>query len=268
MSHVVPDEYGRIAVADVEAALTAETILVSIMHANNEIGTVQDVAAIGRLCRERGPLLHVDAAQSAGRLPLDVRQQSIDLLSLSAHKIHGPKGVGALFLDRERCRRVAPLFHGGGQERGLRPGTVPTHQVAGMGRAFVLAAARLAEDPPRLAALRDRLWMRLAGIPGILLNGPPDGRVCHILNVSIPGVEGESLRLALREIALSSGSACAADSGEPSGVLRRIGRPEHLALASLRLSVGRQNTPEEIDFVAERIVAEVARLRALSPAGS
>ncbi|RMF96740.1 MAG: aminotransferase class V-fold PLP-dependent enzyme [Gammaproteobacteria bacterium] len=266
VSYVAPDDRGRVAAADIAAALRPDTILVSLLHAHNEIGVVQDIAAVGALCRRHGALFHVDAAQSAGRLPLDVRAQCIDLLSLSAHKLHGPKGIGALFLDRERCRRVTPLLHGGGQERGLRPGTLPTHQVAGMGRAFALAAQRLNEDPPRIAGLRDRLWRRLATIPGILLNGPEQGRVCHILNVSIPGVDGESLRLALRELAVAGGSACTAETGEPSPVLRRLGRSEPLALASLRFSIGRQNTEQEIDFAAECVHAAVERLRALAPA--
>ncbi|MDH5255410.1 MAG: aminotransferase class V-fold PLP-dependent enzyme, partial [Gammaproteobacteria bacterium] len=203
-----PGADGLIAPDAVAAALEPDTVLVSLMHANNETGDVTDVAAIGGLCRQRGVLLHVDAAQSAGRLPIDVRAMQVDLLSLSAHKLYGPKGVGALFIDRERVRRVEPLLFGGGQERGMRPGTLPTHQIVGMGEAFRIAAGRLAEDRLHVTRLRDRLWSRLQAIPGVLRNGHPTQTTGHILNVSVAGVEGESLHAALEELAVASGSAC------------------------------------------------------------
>ena len=262
---LAPDARGIVTPGAVAAALTEQTVLVSLMHVNNEIGIVQDVAAVGALCRAHGALLHVDAAQSAGRLPLDVRGQCIDLLSLSAHKLGGPKGVGALFLDAERIRRVEPLLHGGGQERGLRPGTVATHQVAGMGLACELARQRLATDVPMILALRERLWARLSVIDGVLLNGDAQQRACHILNVSVVRVEGESLRLALRDLALASGSACATESAEPSPVLRALGRSDQLAMSSLRFSLGRQTSEAEVDFAADCLRAAVMRLRAMAP---
>lgn len=266
VSYLQPDAQGIVAPESVAAALRPDTILVSVAHVNNELGVVQPVAAIGEICRRHGALLHVDAAQSAGRLPIDVHAQRIDLLSLSAHKMYGPKGVGALFLDRDRCRRVEPLFHGGGQERGLRPGTLPTHQLAGFGVAARLALRRLDSDPPAIQALRERLEAGLLGVPDVQLNGHATQRSCHIVNVSVAGVEGESLRCGLRNIALSSGSACAAESGEPSPVLRTLGRPDHLAQASLRFSLGRTSTAAEVDASLAAFTATVARLRELAPA--
>ncbi len=235
------------------------------MHINNEIGVVQDVATIGRICRERDVLFHVDAAQSAGRLPIDVEAQAIDLLSLSAQKLYGPKGVGALYLNRRRIGRLEPLFHGGGQERGLRPGTVPTHQVVGMGRAFELARERLGEDPPRLADLMDQLWAGIGSLPGVLQNGPRDRRACHILSVSVIGVEGESLHYALRDLAVSAGSACATAAAEPSLVLRALGRSDELARSTVRFSVGRTTTVGEIEHAVTTFRREVERLRRLVP---
>lgn len=266
VSYLQPDAQGIVAPESVAAALRPDTILVSVAHVNNELGVVQPVAAIGEICRRHGALLHVDAAQSAGRLPIDVHAQRIDLLSLSAHKMYGPKGVGALFLDRDRCRRVEPLFHGGGQERGLRPGTLPTHQLAGLGVAAELALRRLDSDPPAIQALRERLEAGLLGVPDVQLNGHAMQRSCHIVNVSVAGVEGESLRCGLRNIALSSGSACAAESGEPSPVLRTLGRPDHLAQASLRFSLGRTSTAAEVDASLAAFTETVARLRELAPA--
>ncbi len=265
MTYVRPDSHGIVEPEAVSAAMRDDTIIVSIMHANNEIGVVQDIDALGALCRERDILFHVDAAQSAGRLPLDVRSQPIDMLSLSAHKMHGPKGAGALYLNPDRIRRVMPLMHGGGQERGLRPGTLPTHQLLGMGLAFELAGARLAEDAPRIAALRDRLWGRIGRVAGVLMNGHPLRRVCHVLSVSVTGLEGESLRFGLRDLGISGGSACASESGEPSAVLRSLGRSDQLAHSTLRFSIGRTTTEAEVDFAAGRFVETVERLRALAP---
>jgi len=226
---------------------------------------IQDIGAIGALCRERGVLFHVDAAQSAGRLPIDVRRQSIDLLSLSAHKSYGPKGAGVLFLDRRRCRRVEPLLYGGGQQRGLRPGTLAVPLIVGMGRAFELARERQSQDVVHATALRDRLWSQLKLIDGVLLNGSPAQRACHILNVSVTGVHGESLHCALRNLAVARGSACAADSGEPSSVLRSLGRSDALAYGSVRFSVGRDTNEADIDLAAACFREAVDRLREIAP---
>jgi cysteine desulfurase len=260
-----PDADGLIAPAAVEAVIEADTVLVSLMHVNNETGVIQDIAAIGAICRRRDVLLHVDAAQSAGREVIDVRAQQIDLLSLSAHKLYGPKGVGALFIDQDRVRRVAPLLFGGGQERGLRPGTVATHQVAGMGEAFRLAALRLPEEARHVRLLRDRLWTGLQQLPGVLLNGHDQQRSGHILNVSIAGVEGESLLYSLGELCVASGSACTSLSNEASYVLRALGRPAALAQSSIRFSFGRASTVAEVDFALECVLQGVAQLRSFSP---
>jgi cysteine desulfurase len=266
VTRVPTDRDGIIAPAAVAAALRPDTTLVSLMQVNNETGVVQDVAAVGALCRARGVLLHVDAAQAAGREPIDVRAQAVDLLSLSAHKMQGPKGVGALFINRETARCVEPLLVGGGQERGLRPGTVPTHQVIGMGLAASLAAGRREADSVRLRALRERLWADIGQLPGVLLNGHPERRACHILNVSVAGVEGESLLFALRELAVSSGAACAADSDEPSPVLRLLGRPDELAASAIRFSLGRTTTDADVARAGAVFVTAVERLRRLTPA--
>jgi cysteine desulfurase len=255
---VDPAEFGR--------ALGPGTTLASVMLVNNETGVVQDIAAIAAACRRRGVLLHVDAAQAAGRLPLDVTALDADLVSLAAHKIHGPAGVGALYVRREPRPTLVPLAFGGGQEGGLRPGTLPVHQIVGMGEAYALARQALAEEPARLAALRDRLWAALGALPGVLLNGHPTQRAPHILNVSFEGVDGEALLFALGSLALSAGSACAAGHGEPSYVLRALGRDDALAQASLRFSFGRPTTAAEVDVAAERVRAAVLRLRALAPA--
>lgn len=263
-----PDALGIVDPGALTAALRPDTTLVSLMHVNNETGVIQDIAAYGDVCRRRDVLLHVDAAQSLGREALDVRSMQVDLLSLSAHKMGGPKGIGALFIARDRVPRIEPLCFGGGQEHGLRPGTLPTHQIAGMGVAATLAGARLATDPPRIRALRERLWEQLRCLPGVLLNGHATRRACHILNVSVEGVEGESLVFALSGLAVSSGSACASDADEPSAVLRSLGRSEQLAQSSVRFSFGPQTTAEEIERAAAAFRAAVTRLRALSPAAA
>lgn len=270
VTYVRADAQGCIDVGSVAAALRPDTTLVSVMHVNNETGVIQDVAEIGRRCRDHGALLHVDAAQSAGRLALDVDAMAIDLLSLSAQKSYGPKGVGALYLNRSRIGRIQPLFHGGGQERGLRPGTVPTHQVVGMGLAFELAAQRLAADVRHATLLRERLWDGIGTLPGVLLNGHADRRVCHILSVSVTGVEGESLHFALRDLAVSAGSACATPAAgpaaaSPSPVLRALGRSDELARSTVRFSVGRTTTVEHIDYAIDIFRREVGRLRLLVP---
>lgn len=259
------DAYGRIDPAQVAAAMRPETVLVSIMHANNEIGVVQDIGAIGAACRERNVLLHVDASQSVGRLPVDVRALNIDLLSCTAHKMYGPKGVGALFV-REACRpRLQPLLFGGGHERGLRSGTLATHQIVGFGLACELAEQEGAADALRVAELRGRLWEGLARLPDVLLNGHPQQRVAGILNVSFAGVEGESLLFGLPELCVSTGSACNSDSDEPSYVLRALGRDTLLAQSALRLSLGRFSTAADVDTAIAAITREVTRLRNTAP---
>jgi len=260
-----PGPDGHLDPAAVAAAIEPDTVLVTLMHANNETGVVTDVGAIGRLCRERGVLLHVDAAQSAGRVPIDVRALQVDLLSLSAHKLYGPKGIGALFIDRQRVRRVEPLLFGGGQERGLRPGTPATHQIVGMGEACRLAAARLEADRVHVTGLRDRLKARLEEIPGVLVNGDPVRNTGHILNVSVPGVEGESLHAALGELAVASGAACTSLTDEPSYVLRVLGRSVALARSSVRFSFGRPTTTGDIDRAAAVLSGAVEHLRRAGP---
>ncbi len=244
----------------VAAAIRSETALVSIMHVNNETGMIQDVTAIGALCRERGVPFHVDAAQSVGKLPLQLGTAPIDLCSLTAHKVCGPKGVGALYVTPNTL--LAAQLHGGEQERGLRAGTQATHQIVGMGRAYELADPRI--EAPRLAALRDRLWHELKAIPGVRQNGAPARRTAHLLNVAFPGVDGESLRFALRGVAVSAGSACTADSPEASHVLTGMGLSDTLAGSSLRFSVGRFTTEAEVVQAAATVIEAVNRLRSIA----
>jgi cysteine desulfurase len=265
VTYLKPGGDGIVEPAQVEEALRTDTILVSLMHVNNEIGVVQDVATVGRLCRSRGVLFHVDAAQSAGRVPLDVARDCIDLLALTAHKLHGPKGIGALCVRREPRLGLVPLIYGGGQERGLRSGTLATHQIVGMGEAYRIAAAEMAEECGRIFALRERLWAGLGALPGVTLNGHPARRAPGILSVTVDGVEGESLLFALEDLAVASGSACASASGEPSYVLRALGRSDRLAQSSLRLSLGRFTTAGEVERATRSIRRAVERLRAVSP---
>jgi cysteine desulfurase len=263
-----PECDGIVHPEQVRAALRPDTQLVSLMHVNNETGVIQDVAAIGAICRERGVPFHVDAAQSAGKLPLNVETMNIDLLSLTAHKSYGPKGIGALYVRRKPPLGLRPLLYGGGQEMGLRSGTLPTHQIVGMGLAFELGERDREEDVARIAQLRERLWSGLAAIGGVELNGHPEQRVCGVLNVCFHDVEGESLRFALRDLAVSSGSACASGSDEASYVLRALGRSDQLAQSSIRFSLGRFTTADEIDRAIASVTREVTRLRALSPAST
>jgi cysteine desulfurase len=265
VTYLQPDEQGIIAPTAVAEALRKETTLVSIMHANNETGVVQDVAAMGAICRAHDVLFHVDAAQSIGKLPVDVQAQQIDLLSLNAHKACGPKGVGALYLNPERIKRVEPLLFGGGQQHGIRPGTLAVHQIAGMGTTLEILATEMAAEVARTTALRDRLWAGLAELPGVRLNGHPQQRLCSILNVSVAGVEGESLMYALQNLAVASGSACNSASGEASYVLRSLGLSDQLAEASVRLSMGRFSTAAEIDAAVAAFAAAVSYLQELSP---
>lgn len=241
-------------------ALDEDTQLVSIMHVNNETGVIQDVRAIGEACRERGVLFHVDAAQSVGKVPLALAEAPIDLCSLTAHKLCGPKGVGALYIAPRVT--LVPQLHGGEQEHGLRAGTLATHQIVGMGTAYELADP--AREAPRLAALRDRLWRELAAIDGARSNGDPERRAAHVLNVTFPGVDGESLRFALPDVCVSAGSACAADSPEASHVLTGMGLSDVLAGSSLRFSLGRFTTEDDVVTAAARVAAAVARLRSLA----
>jgi cysteine desulfurase len=266
VTYLKPGTDGIVEPGQVESALRSDTILVSLMHVNNEIGVVQDVGAVGRLCRGRGIVFHVDAAQGAGKLPLDVGRDCIDLLAFTAHKMHGPKGVGALCVRRNPRLGLVPMLHGGGQEGGLRSGTTPTHQVVGMGEACRIAAAGMAEEAPRIAALRERLWQGLAALPGVMLNGHPTRRAPGILSVTFDDVEGESLLYALPGFAVASGSACATTSAEPSYVLRALGRSDRLAQSSLRLSLGRYSTAAHVDAAVHAIAAAVTRLRAVAPA--
>ena len=251
---------GLIAPDQVAAALEPETRLVSIMQVNNEIGTVQDIEAIASICREAGVLLHVDAAQGAGKVPLDIEGWQLDLCSLTAHKLNGPKGIGALYI--RPGVELEPLIHGGEAALGVRAGTLPTHQIAGFGKAFELASD--SDEPSRLAALREQLWSGLAAIPDARRNGDPSRLAPHILSVSFPGVEGESLRLALADIAVSQGSACTSNDPAPSHVLRSLGLSDALAESTLRFGVGRFTTEQEIAAAIGRIRAEVGRLRAVA----
>jgi len=266
VSLVTPDRAGRVYPNTIAAALRPDTALVSVMLVNNEIGVIQDVAAIGALCRSRGILFHTDAAQAAGKIPLDVHALPLDFMSITAHKLYGPKGIGALYVRREARAHLLPIFFGGGQERGLRPGTLPTHQIVGLGAACELARRGLAAEHARLASLRERLWQGLTSLGGVHANGEGAPCVPGILNVSFEGVEGESLLTGVGELAISTGSACNSASAEPSYVLRALGRDTQLAQSSLRLSFGRFSTPEHIDLAVAVIHREVKRLRALSPA--
>ncbi|HVC30211.1 MAG TPA: aminotransferase class V-fold PLP-dependent enzyme [Steroidobacteraceae bacterium] len=261
-----PDRSGRVDPEAVGAALRKDTVLVSIMLVNNEIGVIQDIAATGALCRARGVLFHSDAAQAAGKIPLDAHSLPLDYMSFTAHKLYGPKGVGALYVRRDARAHLQPIVFGGGQERGLRPGTLPTHQIVGFGVACDLARRGLPAEHARLAVLRERLWQGLARIGGVHVNGEGAPCVPGILNVSFEGVEGESLVTGLRELAVSTGSACNSASAEPSYVLRALGRDTQLAESALRLSFGRFSLPEHIDAAVDAISREVTRLRALSPA--
>jgi len=265
VTYLRPDSQGLIDPAQVRDAIGADTVLVSIMHVNNEIGVRQDIEAIGGYCRQRGVPLHVDAAQSAGKLDIDLARWPVDLLSLTAHKLYGPKGVGALYVTPARRAQLQPLIFGGGHERGLRSGTLAVHQIVGFGWACELCALEWPGEAQRIEALRLRLWQGLSAIEGALLNGHPDRRVAGILNVSFPGVEGESLLFGLPELALSTGSACNSDSDEPSYVLRALGRDTELAQSSLRFSLGRFSTSEEVELAVSAVQREVARLRAVAP---
>ena len=265
VTYLAPRPDGLLDLEEFAAALREDTVLASVMHVNNEIGVVQDIGALGALTRPRGVLLHVDAAQSAGKVPIDAAAMQVDLLTLSAHKIYGPKGIGALYVCRKPRVRLEAQMHGGGHERGLRSGTLATHQIVGMGEAFRIAGEEMAEEAARIRALRDRLWAGLGRMEEVYLNGDLERRVPGNLNVSFNFVEGESLIMALKDIAVSSGSACTSASLEPSYVLRALGRNDELAHSSLRFSIGRFTTERDIDRTIELIEGAVRRLRDLSP---
>ena len=260
---VAPD--GLLDLARLEAALRPDTTVVSVMYVNNEIGVIQDVAAIGDMCRTRGIVFHVDSAQATGKIDVDLSKLKVDLMSFSAHKTYGPKGIGALFVRRKPRVRLEAQMHGGGHERGMRSGTLATHQIAGMGEAFRLARLEMDADNARIRKLRDRLWEGLSSIEEVYLNGDIERRVPHNLNVSFNFVEGESLIMAIKDIAVSSGSACTSASLEPSYVLRALGRSDELAHSSIRFTVGRFTTEEEIDYTVALVQRKIAKLRELSP---
>ena len=248
-----------------EAALRDDTTVVSIMHVNNETGVIQDIPRIGKMCRERKIVFHVDAAQSPGKVPIDVDEMNVDLMSLCAHKVYGPKGVGALYVRRKPRVRISAQIHGGGHERGMRSGTLATHQIVGMGEAFRIAREEMTEESARLMKLRERLWNGLSDMEEIYLNGDLDQRIAGNLNISFNFVEGESLIMSMKDVAVSSGSACTSASLEPSYVLRAMGRNDELAHSSIRFTIGRFTTEEEIDHTIKITRAAVLKLRELSP---
>lgn len=265
VTYLTPQPSGLVELSQIEEAITPQTILVSVMHVNNEIGIVQEIEAIGRLVHDRGVLFHVDAAQSLGKLPIDLATLPVDLMSFSAHKIYGPKGMGALFVRRQPRIRLEAMIHGGGHENGMRSGTLPTHQIVGMGEACRIARDEMATEQVRIRALRDRLRKGLADMDQVFFNGSVEHCVPNILNLSFAHVEGESLIMALKDVAVSTGSACTSASLEPSYVLRALGRSDELAHSSIRFSFGRFTQEAEIDFVAGVIRDKVQRLRDLSP---
>jgi len=258
-------ENGLVDLEAFKAALRPDTILASVMFVNNEIGVIQDVAALGAICREKGIIFHVDAAQATGKVDIDLRALPIDLMSLASHKTYGPKGIGALYVRRKPRVRIEAQMHGGGQERGMRSGTLPTHQIVGMGEAFRIAKEEMGAERERIRALQQRLYAGLAGIEQVFVNGDMERRVPHNLNISFNYVEGESLIMGVKGIAVSSGSACTSASLEPSYVLRALGRSDELAHSSLRMTIGRFTTEEEIDSAVRQLKETVARLRELSP---
>ncbi|MBI3561873.1 MAG: IscS subfamily cysteine desulfurase [Gammaproteobacteria bacterium] len=265
VTYLEPETNGLIDLNKFQAALRDDTVLVSLMHVNNEIGVIHDIKALGEITRARGILFHVDAAQSAGKIPIDMNMLKVDLMSLSAHKVYGPKGIGALYVRRKPRVRIDPQMHGGGHERGMRSGTLATHQIVGMGEAFRLAKEDMAKDNERIRRLRDRLLAGLQDIEEVYINGDMQQRVPHNLNISFNFVEGESLIMALKDLAVSSGSACTSASLEPSYVLRSLGRSDELAHSSIRFTIGRFTTQEEIDHAVGNIRNKIGKLRELSP---
>jgi cysteine desulfurase len=258
-------ENGLLDLDVLRAAIRPDTVLVSVMAVNNEIGVIQDIEAIGRICREKGVIFHVDAAQATGKMPIDLTKLPVDLMSFSAHKTYGPKGIGALYVRRKPRIRLEAQMHGGGHERGMRSGTLATHQIVGMGEAFRIAREEMATENERVRMLRDRLYNGLKDIEEVHLNGDMEQRVPHNLNVSFNFVEGESLIMAIKDLAVSSGSACTSASLEPSYVLRALGRSDELAHSSIRFSIGRFTTQEEVDYAIKLLHEKIGKLRELSP---
>ena len=265
VTYLTPESDGLVDVEKFRSALRPDTVLASVMLVNNEIGVIQDIETFGSICRERGVLFHVDAAQATGKTPIDLARLKVDLMSFSAHKTYGPKGIGALYVRRKPRVRLEPEMHGGGHERGFRSGTLATHQIVGMGEAFRIAQAEMASENERIRALRDRLLAGLSDIEETHVNGHMQQRVPHNLNLSFAFVEGESLIMAIRDLAVSSGSACTSASLEPSYVLRALGRSDELAHSSIRFTLGRFTRVEEIDYAIELIRAKIGKLRDMSP---
>lgn len=265
VTYLQPEADGLVTVEAFQAALRPDTILASVMYVNNEIGVIQDIPAFGEICRERGVLFHVDAAQATGKIDIDLGKLKVDLMSFSAHKTYGPKGIGALYVRRKPRVRLEAQMHGGGHERGFRSGTLATHQIVGMGAAFRIAREEMAGENERIRRLRDRLWRGLSDMPEVYVNGSLERRVPHNLNVSFNFVEGESLIMAVKDIAVSSGSACTSASLEPSYVLRALGRSDELAHSSIRFTIGRYTTEEEIDYTIGLLHDKIGKLRDLSP---
>ncbi len=258
-------EDGLLDLGAFEAAIRSDTILASVMFVNNEIGVIQDIAAIGQICRAKGVVFHVDAAQATGRVDIDLKSLPVDLMSLTSHKTYGPKGIGALYVRRKPRIRIEAQMHGGGHERGMRSGTLPTHQCVGMGEAYRIAKLEMAEENRRIKALHDRMLNALRDVPEVYINGNAERRVPHNLNMSFNFVEGESLIMGIKGLAVSSGSACTSASLEPSYVLRALGRSDELAHSSLRMTIGRWTTEKDIDYAVEAIKQNVEKLRELSP---
>ena len=265
VTYLEPNEGGLITAEAISNAIREDTILISIMHINNELGTINDLESIGTLAREKGIFFHVDAAQSTGKVAIDLTALPVDLMSFSAHKTYGPKGIGALFVRRKPRVRIEAQIHGGGHERGMRSGTLATHQIVGMGEAFRIAKEEMSADTKRVEALHKRFFESVSNIEEVYVNGDPDNKVSNILNISFAYVEGESLIMALKDIAVSSGSACTSASLEPSYVLRALGRKDELASSSIRFSFGRFTTDQEVDYTVSLINHAVERLRELSP---
>lgn len=265
VTYLDPQPNGLLDPDEFRAALRPDTILASVMHVNNEIGVIQDIAAIGAICREHGVIFHVDAAQATGKVEIDLERMPVDLMSFSAHKTYGPKGIGALYVRRKPRVRLKAQMHGGGHERGLRSGTLPTHQIVGMGEAFRLAREEMVEEVKRIRMLRDKLLAAIQDMEEVYINGDLERRVAHNLNVSFNFVEGESLMMAIKDIAVSSGSACTSASLEPSYVLRALGRSDELAHSSIRFTLGRFTTEEEVNFAIDLLRQKVDHLRELSP---
>ena len=265
VTYLDPEPNGLLDLDKLQAAMRDDTTLISVMHVNNEIGVIQDIAAIGKITRERKILLHVDAAQSPGKVPIDVNEMNVDLMSLCAHKVYGPKGVGALYVRRKPRVRLEAQIHGGGHERGMRSGTLATHQLVGMGEAFRLAGEEMGTENERMRMLRDRLWEGVKDMEEVYLNGDLEQRIPGNLNISFNFVEGESLIMSLKDLAVSSGSACTSASLEPSYVLRALGRNDELAHSSIRFTMGRYTTVEEVDFTVQQVRTAVEKLRDLSP---